>query len=72
MPSHILNTRQQQNTPQFKVGKHSYGNIFVEGSHLLTEMTVGNFCAIGSKVEAMIAGWSHNADLKTNGVMQVR
>ena len=61
MASHLLNTRQQQNTSQFKVGKHSYGNIFVEGSHLLTEMTVGNFCAIGSKVEAMIAGWSHNA-----------
>ena len=55
MASHLLNTRQQQNTSQFKVGKHSYGNIFVEGSHLLTEMTVGNFCAIGSKVEAMIA-----------------
>ena len=30
MASHLLNTRQQQNTPQFKVGKHSYGNIFVE------------------------------------------
>ncbi len=62
MASHILNTRQQQNTGKYKVGKHSYGNIFIEGDHLLNNITVGSFCAIGSKVEAMVAGWSHNTD----------
>jgi virginiamycin A acetyltransferase len=62
MASITLNTRQEQHTPQFKIGRHSYGNIFIEGSHLLDEMQVGNFCAIGSNVEVMVAGWSHNTD----------
>lgn len=62
MASYILNTRQTQNTSKYKVGKHSYGNIFIEGDHLLDNITIGNFCAIGSKVEVMVAGWSHNTD----------
>ena len=44
---------------KFKIGKHTYGTIEVDGNHLLDEMVVGNFCSIGPNVSVNVKGWSH-------------
>jgi virginiamycin A acetyltransferase len=55
----------QYNPNKFKIGKHCYGKIVVNGHHLLDEFIMGNFCSIGPKVETVVKGWHHNLEWAT-------
>ena len=62
MPVLSLNTSKPTSTAKFKVGKHNYGSIAIDGHHLLDTLEIGSFCAIGPRVELVVEGWSHNVD----------
>ncbi len=52
----------QYRSDKFKIGKHCYGSIIVNGHHLLDEMIIGSFCSIGPGVQTIVKGWNHNAE----------
>jgi len=46
---------------QFDIGEWTYGYPSILGEHLLDNLTIGKFCAIGGGVRFLIEGHEHNS-----------